>query len=91
LQRDFLNAQGGLFNVIMQGGRSRAQLSVKIQEFARESVEEFLSQTSQQPIDDATFREGVQSATPSHSGTAAHAARSRFLPVVPPRKLAETN
>ena len=37
LQRDFLNAQGGLFNVILLGGRSRAQLAVKIQEFVRVS------------------------------------------------------
>jgi eukaryotic-like serine/threonine-protein kinase len=40
LQRDYLNGQGGLFQVVMRGGRPRAQLSARIQEVCRRVVQD---------------------------------------------------
>ncbi|HEX4416040.1 MAG TPA: tubulin-like doman-containing protein [Lacipirellulaceae bacterium] len=43
LQQDFLNGNGGLARIIIQGGRLRAQLNAKLHEFARTAVSEILA------------------------------------------------
>ena len=80
LQVGFINPQGGLLKIVMQGGRTRAMLSTKLQELARLAVQCFQSgamglENSEASIlgnSDTTLRSSLSLATPSlleHGGT----------------------
>jgi hypothetical protein len=43
LQADYIQEHGGLVKTVMQGGRPRALLSAKLQEFSRRAVHQFLA------------------------------------------------
>jgi serine/threonine protein kinase len=43
LQAEYINALGGLLNMVMHGGRTRAQLCAKLNELSRQAVQHFLS------------------------------------------------
>ena len=87
LRRDFLHAHGGLFHVVMQGGRPRAQLSTKIQDFARQAVEEFFNQNNQ-PSSAAAYHDGIQAATPA---ALAHGGACRALAILPHGSTVQAN
>jgi hypothetical protein len=73
LQQAFLKDKGGLFQVVMQGGRLRAQLSAKISEAARSAVHEAWSGRNQNSGesnqcgwgDPPSARAAVEAATPA--------------------------
>jgi eukaryotic-like serine/threonine-protein kinase len=90
LQCSFLDCQGGLFQVVMRGGRPRAQLSGKIQEVARYTVEDQLAdmQSSRdelgsvngQKANESKLRESIEAATPR---VLEHWGDRRVIAVVP--------
>jgi hypothetical protein len=90
LQRDFLDDQGGLFHVMMRGGRPRAQLSTKIQEVARHAVQDLWADTSnlrRDPVGDNRKQAGdaklcaaIEAATPV---ALEHGGARRVLAVLP--------
>jgi hypothetical protein len=66
LQAEYIGGNGGLLNIVMKGGRPRAQLSAKLHELSREVVRQTLrsAQTGQQTLS-GSMRSAVAIATPS--------------------------
>ena len=90
LQSIFLDGQGGLFQVVMQGGRPRAQLSAKIQEVARNAVQDLWTNSGNlrnafsgregNSTSESKLRAAIDAATPA---ALAHGGGRRVLAVVP--------
>jgi hypothetical protein len=90
LQRDFLDGQDGLFQVVMRGGRPRAQLSAKIQEVSRNAVQDWWADTSNLRNDlagadrkqagDTKLRAAIEAATPA---ALQHGGARRVVAVLP--------
>jgi serine/threonine protein kinase len=79
LQADLISPHGGLLKIVMQGGRTRAMLTSKLQELALQAVQRFLAgpkgmEHSGNGVSqvDTTLRSSLSLATPSfleHGGT----------------------
>ncbi len=88
LQSECIHSLGGLFTVVMQGGRPRAQLAAKLQEFSRQAVSDAVARIatleSELARDDQRasneLRSGLAAATPA---LLAFGGKRRVLTVVP--------
>jgi hypothetical protein len=88
LQAEFIGPSGGLLNVVMQGGRTRAQLTAKLHEVSRQAVndalvginilESKLAQAGSQATSE--MRAALAAATPS---LLAFGGRRRILAALP--------
>jgi hypothetical protein len=86
LQSEFIHPQGGLFKIVMQGGRPRALLATKLHELSLDSVRRFLAELDRGANGGSgsqlehNMRSGLALATPSlleYGGT------RRVLAIVP--------
>ncbi len=69
LQSDYIHENGGLVKTVMQGGRPRALLCAKLQEFSRRAVHQFLADVN--VLEQSGASAAGQSRTELRSGLAA--------------------